>query len=264
MIAVLSPAKTLDETTPVPPVTATEPRFIDEAAKIAATAARLTPKKLQKLMHISAGLAELNADRFKAFELPFTPENARPALYMFDGDVYAGLAGPTLDKPGVAFAQAHVRILSGLYGLLRPLDLVQPYRLEMGVSIKVGTRKDLYAVWGKRVAAALAEELADHEDRTLINLASKEYFGAVDVTALPGDVIAIDFRDDRDGELRFNTFVAKEARGAMARYMVDERLDRPEGLKGFSGYGYEYRADHSDAERWAFVRKAGPKRRPAS
>ena len=260
MIAVLSPAKTLDETTPVPAVAATLPRFIDQAAIVAKAAAKLSPKALQKLMHISPGLAELNAARFKAFELPFTPENARPALYMFDGDVYTGLAGTTLDDDGVAFAQAHVRILSGLYGLLRPLDLMQPYRLEMGVPIKVGTRKDLYAVWGKRVAAALAEELADQKDRTLINVASKEYFGAVDVAALAGEVIAIDFRDDHDGELRFNTFVGKEARGAMARYMVDERLDRAEGLKGFKALGYSFKAKHSDEGRWAFVRKAGPKR----
>ncbi len=256
MLAVLSPAKTLDLDTPVPAVTATEPRFIAEAAKLAKVAAKLRPSSLRKLMHISAPLAELNAARFKAFEVPFTPHNARPALYTFDGDVYAGLEGPAMDAATVEFAQAHVRILSGLYGMLRPLDLMQAYRLEMGIKLPVGRTKTLVDFWGDRIARALADDLAEHADRTLINLASIEYFDAVAVAKLPGPVLAIDFRDDADGELRFNTFVAKKARGSMARYLCKRRLDRPEGLKDFNADGYAFDARRSDSDRWVFVRTA--------
>lgn len=254
MIAVLSPAKSLDLETPVPPVAATEPHFIAEAAKLAKVAAKLRPSALRKLMHISAPLADLNAARFKAFEVPFTPENARPALYTFDGDVYAGLAGPAMDAPTVGFAQDHVRILSGLYGVLRPLDLMQAYRLEMGIKLPVGRTKTLVDFWGDRIARALADALAGHDDKTLVNLASVEYFDAVDVARLPGPVLAIDFRDDAGGELRFNTFVAKKARGSMARYLCEQRLDRPEGLKDFAEDGYRFDVRRSDAERWLFVR----------
>ena len=254
MLAVLSPAKTLDETSPVPPVEATHPRFPDETAVLAAAAAKLKPGALAKLMHISKPLSVRNVERFKA--LAAGDAVARPALYTFDGDVYAGLQGKSLDAAGIAFAQGHVRILSGLYGLLRPLDLIEPYRLEMGTALKVGRKTGLYRFWGERIGAALAEDLADHKDKTLINLASKEYFEAVAVDRLPGAVLAIDFRDDHDGELRFNTFVAKQARGAMARCIVDQRLEGPEGMKKFDGFGYRYREDLSDDDRWAFVRDA--------
>lgn len=255
MLAVLSPAKTLDLETPVPAVDATEPRFLGEAAKLAKAAAKLRPSALRKLMHISEPLADLNAARFKAFTVPFTHDNARPALYTFDGDVYAGLQGPTMDTATVAFAQAHVRILSGLYGVLRPLDLMQAYRLEMGIKLPVGRAKTLYAYWGDRIARALADDLADHDDATLVNLASVEYFEAVDVERLPGRVLAIDFRDDRDGNLRFNSFVAKKARGAMARAMCDARIDRADGLKDLVVDGHRFAARLSDADRWTFVRR---------
>ena len=254
MLAVLSPAKTLDLETPVPAVDATEPRFIAEAARLAKVAAKLRPSALRKLMHISEPLAELNAARFKAFEVPFTPENARPVLYTFDGDVYSGLDGPAMDAGTVDFAQGHVRILSGLYGVLRPLDLMQAYRLEMGIKLPVGRTKTLVDFWGDRIAKALAEDLADHDSKTLINLASVEYFEAVAVEKLPAKVIAIDFRDNDGGALRFNTFVAKKARGSMARYMCDHRLDRPDGLKDFAADGYKFDARRSDGDRWTFVR----------
>ncbi len=257
MLAVLSPAKTLDLDSPLPgDVAATAPRFAADAVKLAAAAAKLSRKKLQALMHISPALADLNAARFRAF-VP-DPEAPRPALFTFDGDVYAGLRGPDMDEVTRAFAQDHVRILSGLYGLLRPLDAIQPYRLEMGVTFGIGRKKTLYSWWGERIAASLAEDLADHDDKTLINLASVEYFAAVQTERLPGRVLAIDFRDDHDGDLRFNTFIAKKARGAMARHLCEERLDRPEGLKAFAGMGYRYDAARSDDERWLFVREAGP------
>ena len=253
MLAVLSPAKSLDETSPVPAVAATEPRFPEQTATLAGAAAKLKPAALARLMHISKPLATKNAARFQA--LVSGESAARPALYMFNGDVYAGLQGKSLDAAGVAFAQDRVRILSGLYGVLRPLDLMSAYRLEMGTPLKLGRKTGLYRFWGKRIAEALADDLAGHRDRTLINLASREYFEAVDVAALPGRVLAIDFRDEHaGGELRFNTFVAKRARGAMARFMIDERLETPDGLKAFDGFGYKFRAELSNDDRWAFVR----------
>ncbi len=254
MLAVLSPAKTLDLDSPVPPVPATQPRFAADAARLAAAAAKLSGRKLQKLMHISPALATLNVERFRAFVAE--PEAPRPALFTFAGDVYTGLRGPEMDEVTRAFAQDHVRILSGLYGLLRPLDVIQPYRLEMGIPFGIGRKKTLYAWWGDRIATTLAEDLADHADKTLINLASVEYFDAVQIARLPGRVLAIDFRDDHDGDLRFNSFVAKKARGAMARFLCEERLDRPEGLKDFAGFGYRFDAPRSDDGRWLFVRTA--------
>jgi len=254
MLAVLSPAKSLDLASPVPPVDATLPRFAADAARLAKAAAKLRPAALRTLMHISQPLAELNAARFAAFDPD--PAAGRPALFTFDGDVYAGLQGPGMDAATRTFAQAHVRILSGLYGVLRPLDMIQPYRLEMGIEFGIGRKRTLYAVWGERIAVALAEDLAGHRDATLVNLASVEYFNAVTIARLPGRVLAIDFRDDHDGELRFNTFVAKRARGAMARYLCDHRLDRPEGLKDFADDGYRFDAAGSDPDRWLFIRKA--------
>ena len=260
MLAVLSPAKSLDLDTPVPPVEATLPRFAADAARLATAAAKLRPRALGKLMHISPALAELNVGRFRDFDPAADPAAARPALYTFDGDVYAGLRGPDMDDATRAFAQDHVRILSGLYGVLRPLDRIQPYRLEMGTAFGVGRKKTLYAVWGDRIGRALADDLADHRDKTLINLASKEYFDAVTTDRLPGRVLAIDFRDDHDGVLRFNTFVAKKARGSMARFVCDRRLDRPDGMKEFAEDGYRFDAARSDDDRWLFVRTAGSTR----
>ena len=256
MLAVISPAKTLDLESPVPDGIATEPIFLGEAARVAKVAAKLRASALRKLMHISENLAELNAARFRAFEVPFTAENARPALYTFDGDVYAGLDGRTMSPASVAFAQDHLRILSGLYGLLRPLDLMQPYRLEMGIKLPVGRTKTLYEFWVDRIAPALADDLAGHDDPTLINLASVEYFTAVDPGRLPGDVLSIDFREEKSGALRFNTFAAKRARGSMARFICDERIDRADGLKDFAVDGYSFRANLSEPGRWAFVRPA--------
>ena len=253
MLAVLSPAKTLDLDSLVPPLAPTEPRFAAEAARLATVAAKLRPKKLQALMHISPALAALNAERFAAFA-PDTPDNARPALFTFDGDVYAGLQGPAMAAATREFAQGHVRILSGLYGVLRPLDRIQPYRLEMGIKLPVGRKPTLYAYWGDRVARALADDLAGHADPTLVNLASVEYFAAVAVARLPGPVLAIDFRDAGAAGLRFNTFAAKRARGTMARLMCEGRIDRASGLKDLDVDGYRFDAGGSDAARWLFVR----------
>jgi cytoplasmic iron level regulating protein YaaA (DUF328/UPF0246 family) len=250
MIAIISPAKTLDYGREVPPLPVTAPRFAGEADRLAAAAAKLSKKKLGDLMHISPRLAELNAERFRGFE--GLPE--RPALYAFAGDVYSGFEVHSLAEEAVLFAQDHLRILSGLYGLLRPLDAIRPYRLEMGT--RWAPRKgDLYSFWGSRIAETLAEDLEAQEDRTIVNLASKEYWSAAERHLAPGvRVIEIDFREEGPEGLRFNTFAAKRARGMMARYICEHRLTDPEALKAFDSDGYAYDPANSDAQRWRFSR----------
>lgn len=248
MIAVLSPAKTLDYETPLPDVTATVPRMAAEAETLAAAAARLTQKKLSELMTISPALAKLNHDRFRTFaEAP-----DRPALYAFAGDVYTGLEARTLEPEAVAFAQGHLRMLSGLYGLLRPLDAMRPYRLEMGTRW-APRRHKLTDWWGDRIAALLAGDVAAEGSGTILNLASKEYWAAVD-GRLPNDVrvIAVDFRE---GEARrFISFNAKKARGMMARWLVEHRVERADDMRAFDSAGYRFDAEASEPDRWTFVR----------
>ncbi|WP_394647240.1 peroxide stress protein YaaA [uncultured Sphingomonas sp.] len=248
MIAVLSPAKTLDLDTP-PPFPATPARFADEAATLAKAASHLTQKRLSELMKISPALAKLNADRFRDFA--DAPE--RPALYTFAGDVYTGLDAATLDEPAVRFAQDHLRLLSGLYGLLRPLDGMRPYRLEMGT--RWAPRRDrLTDWWGTRIADALAQDVAAEGSATVLNLASNEYWEAVS-GKLPADVrvVAVDFRE-ADG--RFVSFHAKKARGMMARYLIEHHITDLAGMTAFDTAGYRFDADASDDARWTFRRAA--------
>lgn len=249
MLAVISPAKTLDYKRPLPPVPATKPIFAEDAMTLAAAAAKLSSKKLQQLMHISPALAELNAGRFRSFA--GLPERA--ALYAFAGDVYAGFEVHSLDEEAVLFAQDHLRILSGLYGLLRPLDAIRPYRLEMGTKW-APRRSNLYSYWKSRIADRLASDL-DASGGPVINLASKEYWSAVE-GHLPAAVrvIEIDFREEGPSGLRFNTFAAKRARGMMARYICEHRLSDPEALKSFDSDGHRFDPDHSDDRRWRFSR----------
>ena len=252
MLALISPAKTLDFDTPPPPLDPTTPRFAAQTAALSKGAARLSARKLAALMHISPKLATLNVARYRGFD--DAPE--RPALFAFMGDVYQGFAARGLDEETIAFAQDHVRILSGLYGLLRPLDLIRPYRLEMGTSWAPGRAKDLYGFWGDRIGQALEADLAEAGSQVLINLASQEYWEAV-AQAPPGDarIIRIDFREKGpDGRLRFNSFDAKRARGMMARFLCVERIDDPEGLKDFAMAGYAFDAAGSDDETWRFVK----------
>ena len=249
MIAVLSPAKTLDYDSLLPPVVPTTPRFADEAARLAQAAARLSQKRLRELMHISSALAKLNADRFKAFDT--APE--RPALFAFAGDVYTGFDVASLDEPGgMDFAQEHVRMLSGLYGLLRPLDAMRPYRLEMGTRWAPRRRK-LTDWWGDRIAALLADDVEAEGSGVVVNLASQEYWAAVD-DRLPRsiDVIAMDFREGADA--RFISFHAKKARGMMARWLVDHRIADLEAMRDFDSDGYRYDAAASTRNLWRFVR----------
>ena len=254
MLSVVSPAKTLDTESAIPGIEPTQPRFLSEAATLAKAAAKLKPRDLSRLMHISATLATLNADRFHAFETPFTSDNARPAIFTFAGDVYTGFGVRTLDAAAVDFAQDHLRILSGLYGLLRPYDLMQPYRLEMGIKLKVGRRSDLYGYWGDKIADALAKELADADEPVLVNLASREYFGAVSLRRLKARVIAPNFKQLKDGVPTFVTFPAKKMRGAMARFICENRVDRAEGMKDFAVDGYRFQPKLSDDDEWLFLK----------
>ena len=251
MIALLSPAKTLDYSRPLPAGESSAPRFGEDADRLAAAAAKLSARKLAELMHISPKLAKLNAGRFRGF----ADQAERPALYAFAGDVYVGLEARTLEEPAVAFAQDHVRILSGLYGLLRPLDRIRPYRLEMGTRWAPGRSKDLYGYWGERLGRALGDDLADEGDGVVVNLASKEYWHAIEQAPPPGArIVAVDFREDGPDGLRFNSFAAKRARGMMARYLCEHRLANVEALKGFDSDGYRWSAEGSDDAVWRFVR----------
>lgn len=246
MIAVLSPAKTLDYETPLPDLGSTLPRFDSEAATLAAAASHLTQKRLSELMKISPALAKLNADRFRDF--PQAPE--RPAMFAFAGDVYTGLDAQTLEPEAVTFAQDHLRLLSGLYGLLRPLDAMRPYRLEMGT--RWAPRKPkLTDWWGDRIAQALAEDVAAEETGVVLNLASQEYWAAV-AGRLPAGirVVAVDFRE---GD-RFVSFHAKKARGLMARWMIEHRITDIDAMRGFDSDGYAFDAAASTDDQWRFVR----------
>jgi hypothetical protein len=246
MIAVISPAKTLDYETPLPLIEPTLPRMAAEAEKLARAASHLSQKKLAELMKISPALAKLNAGRFREFAA--APE--RPALFAFAGDVYTGLDAHTLDEAQVAFAQDHLRMLSGLYGLLRPLDAMRPYRLEMGTRW-APRRAKLTDWWQGRIADLLAGDLADEGTGVVLNLASQEYWAAVD-GRLPGNVrvVAVDFRD---GD-RFVSFHAKKARGLMARWMVEHRIEAIDDMRGFDADGYRYVAAESEPDRWYFSR----------
>ena len=251
MIALLSPAKRLDWTSPTPRRPASAPRFPAETARLADAARGLEAADLKRLMGVSDAIAALNVERFRSFgEVP-----PRAAIDAFAGDVYMGFAARTLDATAMRFAQKHVRILSGLYGLLRPFDRIQPYRLEMGTRWAAGA-DDLYSYWGARIADAVVEDLNGQRGQAVINLASEEYWGAVDVARLPGRVVKIDFRDRKAGELRMNSFAAKRARGMMARHMCEVRAATPEALRGFTAAGYAFVPDLSDRTRYLFARDA--------
>ena len=250
MIAILSPAKTLDYDTPLPPVKPTRPRFAEEAGTLAASAARLGKKRLGELMHISDKLAALNDARFKGF----VDQPERPALFAFAGDVYTGFDAYSLEEEAVGFAQDHVRLLSGLYGLLRPLDEIRPYRLEMGTRW-APRRKRLTDWWGSRIADALAADVAQDGAATVLNLASQEYWAAVEGQLPTGvRVIEVDFREPGPDGPRFVSFHAKKARGMMARWLCEHRITDVEAMKGLDSDGYAFDGDASKPDHWRFTR----------
>ncbi|MFY0692996.1 MAG: peroxide stress protein YaaA [Paracoccaceae bacterium] len=253
MLTVISPAKKLDMT-PSDKFAPTLPDFQSDANDLAAVARDLSVADLQKLMKISENLAKLNAERFQTFEAASTPENAKPAALSFAGDTYTGLEAGSLDADEMAYAQDHLRILSGLYGLLRPLDAIQPYRLEMGSRLRTDKGKSLYDYWGSTLSDALNAQADEIGTQVLINCASQEYFGAVDPDALKLRVITPVFMEDKPGGPKIVSFYAKQARGAMARYVIQNRLNDVEALKAFDTGGYGFREDLSDGDKIVFVR----------
>lgn len=258
MLTVISPAKRLDQTPRVLPggLLATVPAFGADAARLARVAKSLSVQELCGLMDISVPLGRLNHDRFKAFHSKPAPDAIWPAAYLFAGDTYAGLEAATMAADTLRFAQGHLRILSGLYGLLRPLDAIQPYRLEMGSKLGNAKGADLYAFWGNRLARALNVQAADVGAKTLINCASAEYFGAVNRKALKLQVITPVFLEDRGGDAKIISFWAKKARGAMARFIAEHHLTDADDIRGFETGGYRYDAALSKGDAWVFLRPA--------
>lgn len=252
MLVVISPAKRLDWTER--DVEVTEPDFQDDAIRLSKTARNLTLGDLKKLMGLSDDLARLNRDRYRAFSDMPDAEATRPAALAFAGDTYQGLEAASLDPDELAWAQDHLRILSGLYGVLRPLDAIQPYRLEMGSKLKTRRGKNLYEYWRDQLSKALNAQGNVIGSNVLINCASQEYFGAVDLNALKLRVISPVFMEDKNGTPKIVSFFAKKARGAMARYVIQHRLTDPDALLDFDAGGYAYRADLSEKDKPVFVR----------
>ena len=254
MLTVISPAKKLDFEEAAPKVATTLPDFQADAYSLSRTARRLSVADLRKLMKISEPLAKLNQDRFKAFEENPVAEDTKSAALAFAGDTYLGLEAGSLDSAEMAYAQDHLRILSGLYGLLRPMDLIQPYRLEMGSRLATRRGKTLYQYWRDRLSIALNEQAEVTGSDTLLNCASVEYFTAVDPAALKLRVVTPVFMEDREGDSKIVSFFAKRARGAMARFVMQNRITDAEDLKGFDLGGYGYRPDLSEGDRMVFTR----------
>ncbi len=255
MIIVISPAKTLDFETPAGTGEYSMPDFLDESAVLIDQLRTLPPEQLSALMSISPKLAVLNADRYRTWTRPFTPINAKQALYAFKGDVYTGLDAETLRPDDIDFAQDHLRILSGLYGVLRPLDLMQPYRLEMGSQLKNSRGENLYKFWGDRITDAINRELKRQKTDTLINLASNEYFKSIRSEKIDGTIITPVFKDQKNGVYKIISFFAKKARGLMSRYVIQHKLSEPEAIKGFDTAGYHFDPVVSDAHEWVFLRE---------
>lgn len=252
MKIVISPAKSLNFEKNVPTTAYSEACFLKEATAIQKVVKKQSPKKLMELMSISEKLAQLNWERNQNWALPFTPNNARQAVFAFDGDVYTGLDVYTLTEDKFEALQDKVRILSGLYGLLKPLDLIQAYRLEMGTSLAIGSKKNLYEFWKKTITKTLNEELKPNE--LFLNLASTEYFSAIDSKTLKATIITPEFKDYKDGKLKMISFFAKKARGLMVRYIIDNNIETIEELKGFNSEGYLFDSNLSTATKLVFTR----------
>lgn len=264
MIVLLSPAKSLnyapvaEQASHLANLSHSLPHFVQQPAQLATAARKLSAKKLSALMDISDDLAKLNVDRFKSWQTEYTPDNSKQAILAFDGDVYTGLQAATLSVDDLNWAQAHLGMLSGLYGVLRPLDLMQPYRLEMGSALatKIGKteHKNLYGFWGTQITEHLNERLIETNCDVVVNLASQEYFKSVKKDALKARVIECVFEDEKNGKFKIISFFAKQARGLMARYIILNRITTPAKLKKFDLAGYAYAADASTEDRLVFRR----------
>lgn len=254
MLTVISPAKTLDFETPPTTQRFTQPQYLDHSQELITLLRELSPAQISELMHLSDKLAGLNAARFGSWTPDFNLQNAKQALLAFKGDVYTGLDAPSLSEGQLTYAQDHLRMLSGLYGLLRPLDLMQPYRLEMGTKLVNARGKDLYAFWGTQISEWLNQALAEQGDDLLLNLASNEYFSAVKRSALNARIINADFKDMKNGQYKIISFYAKKARGMMSRFVIEERINDPRHLQGFDVQGYRYNKEQSKADHLVFLR----------
>lgn len=254
MLVLLSPAKTLDFDTQLPVPEHTQPIFLDDASELVDQLKQLAPDEIANLMKLSDKLATLNAQRYYDFKRPFTENNAKAAMLAFQGDVYTGLQADQFSQAQLKFAQKHVRMLSGLYGVLKPLDLMQPYRLEMGTRFNNTRGNDLYAFWGERITQALNDELSTHKHACVINLASNEYFKSVKVNKLAAPVITPVFKDEKNGQYKIISFYAKKARGLMTRFMVQNKLTKKDDLKAFDLHGYRFDVQGSNNDTWLFTR----------
>lgn len=255
MFSLLSPAKSLDFTSPATNQLASQPIFQAEAQELVEQLRLLAPQDLSQLMKISDQLASLNAARFQEWHLPFTPENAKAAVLAFTGDVYTGLDATSLDTAALEFGQQHLGLLSGLYGLLKPMDLIQAYRLEMGTKFANRRGQDLYTFWRPLLAPAIKQHLDEHAKPVVINLASQEYFKAVDTKVLNRRVITPVFKDWKGTNFKIISFYAKKARGLMARFILENKIDTPKDLQAFTSAGYKFNSAMSSEDTWVFLRK---------
>ncbi len=254
MLMVISPAKTLDYTSPLATEDFTQPRFLDQSSQLIEILRQLSPNELADLMKLSDKLAGLNVARFTEWQPDFNLDNARQAILAFKGDVYTGLDAESLSAEDFQYAQQHLRILSGLYGVLRPLDLMQPYRLEMGTKLDNAAGRNLYEFWGEQITESLNQCLVEHNTDVLLNLASNEYFKAVKPKQLKATLINVDFKDLKNGQYKIISFYAKKARGMMARYVIEHKIDSVAALRNFNTQGYYYSAEQSKPEHLVFLR----------
>ncbi|NRA59898.1 MAG: peroxide stress protein YaaA [Psychrobium sp.] len=255
MLAVISPAKKLDFETPAKKFPAQQCELLAEAEVLMLRCKELTPSDIASLMKLSDKLAGLNAARFGEWQTPFDLDNAKQAIFAFKGDVYVGLDAETLSNDDLHYAQSHLRILSGLYGLLRPLDLMQAYRLEMGTKLDNSRGKNLYEFWGELITDTLNKTMSDNKTEILVNLASTEYFKAVKAKNIHAQIITPVFKDYKNGQYKIISFYAKKARGLMVRYMIDKRVSTPEQLTAFDYAGYQYDELASSPTSMVFTRK---------
>ncbi len=258
MLAIISPAKALDFKQRAPTRKSTTPLFLDDSAKLMERLRAKAPQDIADLMHISSDLAHLNYDRYAAWRPPFSRRNAKQAMFAFNGDVYRGLKSAQFDERDLTWAQKHLRILSGLHGLLKPLDLIQPHRLEMGVRLPNDRGADLYAFWQAKVTKALNAAIVAQRQPLLINLASREYFSVVDSTQIEARIITPVFKDLKNGRYKLISFFAKRARGLMAAYLIKNRVATYKALRAFDWEGYRFSAGDSTDNQWLFLRDQAP------
>ena len=255
MLIVISPAKTLDFETPSNSSINTTPDFLKDSQELIDTMKPFSPDDVGRLMKISQKLSELNVERYHDWHTPFTMDNAKQAVLAFKGDVYTGLEAETLSEEDLVWAQDHLRILSGLYGVLRPLDLMQAYRLEMGIKLQNPRGKNLYEFWGEKITEGLNTQLASIDNQYLINLASKEYFKSIKPALINGEIVTPDFKDFKNGQYKVISFYAKKARGLMTRWIIENRIGTPEKIVDFDVAGYYHSDEHSSPNKPVFLRE---------